>query len=185
MTKYYQCDNCRKTSSEHELVWINKEKGDPLCRHCWGFVSYAFAAVDQPEPSLGYCDGCDELEAELHPMGGNWLCDKCKATGLIRTGLSMQGYWCRATGEQIEPQDVEPYGHPKHGWIDVCPCHHLELTREKPAPRESDTKLLREELQDLKTSCTDHWEMIKARVFITIFLVWVCFAVWGKYNGSY
>ncbi|QXO06711.1 hypothetical protein PHAGE_JEFFCO_53 [Acinetobacter phage JeffCo] len=46
MTVYYQCDNCRKTSSEHELVWIDKEKGSPLCRHCWGFVSYAFEAVD-------------------------------------------------------------------------------------------------------------------------------------------
>ena len=27
----------------------------------------------------------------------------------------------------------------------------------------------------------DHWGMIKARVFITLFLVWVCFAVWSKY----
>lgn len=81
MTRYYQCDSCRKTSSEHELVWIDKEKGDPICRHCWGFVSYAFSVctADQPEPSLGYCDGCDELEAELHLMDGDWLCDKCKA----------------------------------------------------------------------------------------------------------
>ena len=139
MTKYYQCDNsdnCRKTSSEHELVWIDKEKGDPICPHCWGFVSYAFAAVDQPEPSLGYCDGCDELEAELHLMDGDWLCDKCKATV-------------------------------------------VSVREDKAKAKESKTMV--EAVEDLKTSCTDHWEMIKARVFITLFLVWVCFAVWEKY----
>lgn len=136
MTKYYQCDNCRKTSSEHELVWIDKEKGDPLCRHCWGFVSYAFAAVDQPEPSLGYCDGCDELEAELHLMDGDWLCDKCKATVIA-------------------------------------------VQEDKAKAKENKTMV--EAVEDLKTSCTDHWEMIKARVFITMFVVWVCFALWGKY----
>lgn len=136
MTKYYQCDNCRKTSSEHELVWIDKEKGDPLCRHCWGFVSYAFAAVDQPEPSLGYCDGCDELEAELHLMDGDWLCDKCKATVIA-------------------------------------------VQEDKAKAKENKTMV--EAVEDLKKDCADHWEMIKARVFITLFLVWVCFAVWGKY----
>lgn len=132
MTKYYQCDNCRKTSSEHELVW----KGDPLCRHCWGFVSYAFTAVDQPEPSLGYCDGCDELEAELHLMDGDWLCDKCKAT---------------------------------------------VIAAQEDKAKAKENKTMAEAMEDLKTSCTDHWEMIKARVFVTLFLVWVCFAVWSKY----
>ena len=28
MTSYYQCDNCRKTSSEHELVWVGEEGDD-------------------------------------------------------------------------------------------------------------------------------------------------------------
>lgn len=140
MTSYYQCDSCRKTSSEHELVWIDKEKGDPLCRHCWGFVSFAFSVctADQPEPSLGYCDGCDELEAKLHLMDGDWLCDKCKATVIA-------------------------------------------VQEDKAKARETKTTI--EAVEDLKTSCTDHWEMIKARVFITLFLVWVCFAVWGKYNA--
>lgn len=138
MTIYYQCDNCRKTSSEHELVWINKEKGDPICRHCWGFVSYAFSVctADQPEPSIGFCDGCDELEAKLHLMGGNWLCDTCKATV-------------------------------------------IKVQEDKAKAKENKTTA--EAVEDLKTSCIDHWEMIKARAFITMFLVWVCFAVWGKY----
>ena len=92
MTIYYQCDNCRKTSSEHELVRINEEKGDPICRHCWGFVSRAFSACTAEE-----------------------------------------------------------------------------------------NKTTAEALEDLKKDCADHWEMIKARVFITLFLVWVCFAIWGKY----
>ena len=130
MTIYYQCDNCRKTSSEHELVWINKEKGDPICRHCWGFVSYVFSVctADQPEPSLGYCDGCDELEAELHLMDSDWLCDTCKATVI----------------------------------------------------KVQEDKAKAKALEDLKTDCADHWEMIKARVFITLFVVWVCFAIWGE-----
>lgn len=140
MTKYYQCDSCRKTSSEHELVWIDKEKGDPLCRHCWGFVSFAFnvCTADQPEPSLGYCDGCDELEAELHLMDGDWLCDKCKATVIA-------------------------------------------VQEDKAKAKEN--KTMAEALEDLNKGCTDHWEMIKACVFVTLFLVWVCFAVWGKYNA--
>lgn len=138
MTNYYQCDSCRKTSSEHELVWIDKEKGDPLCRHCWGFVSYAFSVceADQPEPSLGYCDGCDELEAELHLMDGDWLCDKCKATVIA-------------------------------------------VQEDKAKARE--IKTMAEAVEDLKKDCTDHWEMIKARVFATLFIIWVCFAVWGYY----
>lgn len=139
MTSYYQCDNCRKTSSEHELVWVGEEgDGSPVCRHCWGFVSYAFSVctADQPEPSLGYCDGCDELEAELHLMDGDWLCDKCKATVIA-------------------------------------------VQEDKAKAQEGKTMV--EAVEDLKTSCTDHWEMIKARVFITLFLVWVCFAMWGKY----
>lgn len=136
MTKYYQCDSCRKTSSEHELVWIDKEKGDPLCRHCWGFVSYAFEAVDQPEPSLGYCDGCDELEVELHLIDGDWLCDKCKATVIA-------------------------------------------VQEDKAKAKEGKTMV--EAMEDLKKDCADHWEMIKARAFVALFLVWVCFALWGKY----
>lgn len=78
--------------------------------------------------------------------------------------------------------EVEPYGHPKHGWIDVCPCHHLELTREKPAPRESTAINTRHYLgDDLKE--VDQWGMIKARVFVALFLIWVCYAVWSKYNA--
>lgn len=145
MTSYYQCDNCRKTSSEHELVWIDKEKGDPLCRHCWGFVSYAFSVctADQPEPSLGYCDGCDELEAELHLMDGDWLCDKCKAT--------------------------------------VIAVQEDKAKAKEGKAKAKEGKTMAEAMEDLKKDCTDHWEMIKARVFVTLFLVWVCFAVWGKY----
>lgn len=138
MTRYYQCDSCRKTSSEHELVWIDKEKGDPICRHCWGFVSYAFSVctADQPEPSLGYCDGCDELEAELHLMDGDWLCDKCKATVIA-------------------------------------------VQEDKAKAKENKTMV--EAMEDLEKGCIDHWEMVKARVFVTLFIVWVCFALWGKY----
>lgn len=142
MIKYCQCDNsdnCRKTSSEHELVWIDKEKGDPICPHCWGFVSYAFAAVDQPEPSIGFCDGCDELEAELHLMDGDWLCDTCKATVIA------------VQEDKAKAQTMRS--------IAINTRHYSE--------------------DDLKE--VNHWEMIKARVFITLFLVWVCFAVWGKY----
>ena len=139
MTKYYQCDNCRKTSSEHELVWVGEEgDGSPVCRHCWGFVSYAFSVctADQPEPSIGFCDGCDELEDKLHLMDGDWLCDTCKAAV-------------------------------------------ISVQEDKAKAEENKTMV--EAVEDLKTSCTDHWEMIKARVFVTLFLVWVCFAVWGKY----
>ena len=27
----------------------------------------------------------------------------------------------------------------------------------------------------------DHWDMIKARVFIILFIIWACFAMWGHY----
>jgi len=40
---------------------------------------------------------------------------------------------------------------------------------------------LREELRDLEKGCIVHWEMIKPRVLVTLFIVWVCFALWGKY----
>lgn len=183
MTNYYQCTSCTKTSAQEDCM--TKTNGSLICPHCLEAVEFAFSActADSPEPSLGFCDGCDELEAELHLMDGDWICDKCKAAVIAvqedKAKAKAKGYWCRATGEQIEPQDVELYGHPKHGWIDVCPCHHLELAREKPAPR--GTKLMSEELQDLEKGCADHWEMIKARVFLTLFIVWVCFALWGKY----
>lgn len=151
MTNYCQCDNCRKTSPEHELIQINKEGGRLICLHCWGYVSFAFSActADQPEPSLGYCDGCDELEAELHLMDGDWLCDKCKATVIA------------AQEDKAKAQTM--------GSITINTRHY------------SEPKLLREELSDLEKGCADHWEMIKARVFITLFVVWVCFALWSKY----
>lgn len=138
MTSYYQCDNCRKTSSEHELIQINKEGERLICLHCWGYVSYAFSVctADKPEPSLGYCDGCDELEAELHLMDGDWLCDKCKAT---------------------------------------------VIAVQEDKARANENKTVAEAMEDLKKDCADHWEMIKARTFVTLFLVWVCFAVWGYY----
>lgn len=60
VTKYFQCDECRKTSPEHKLVWIDKEKGSPLCPHCWGFVSYAFEAVDLG-PKVEEIDQDDEV----------------------------------------------------------------------------------------------------------------------------
>ncbi len=187
MTSYYQCVSCRRTSEqEHCKVTINDQL---ICPHCLEAVEFAFSVctADSPEPSLGYCDGCDELEVELHLVNGDWICDKCRNTVIAvqEDKAKAKGYWCEVTGEQIEPQDVEPYGHPKHGLIDVCPCHHLELAREKPAPRESiaiDTRHYSEDdLKDVEKDCADHWEMIKAHVFITLFLVWVCFAVWSKY----
>lgn len=29
--------------------------------------------------------------------------------------------------------------------------------------------------------CADHWEMIKACVFVTLLIVWLIFAIWRKY----
>ena len=114
-----------------------------ICPHCLDAVKFAFVlsswtaiTLGESEPSLDYCDGCDELEAELHLMDGDWLCGICKATV-------------------------------------------TKVQEDKAKAKENKTMV--EAVEDLKTSCTDHWEMIKARVFITIFLVWVCFAVWGKY----
>lgn len=80
MTNYYHCDVCDKTSEqEHCKVTINDQL---ICPHCLEAVEFAFSVctADNPEPSLGFCDGCDELEAELHLVDGDWLCDKCKAT---------------------------------------------------------------------------------------------------------
>lgn len=136
MTSYYQCVSCAKTSEqEHCEVTINNQL---VCPHCLGAVEFAFSActVDSPEPSIGFCDGCDELEAELHLMDGDWLCDKCKAT---------------------------------------------VIAAQENKVKANENKTTAEALEDLKKDCADHWEMIKARVFITLFLVWVCFAVWGKY----
>lgn len=145
MTNYYQCDSCRKTSSEHELVWIDKEKGDPICRHCWVAFFFAFSVctADNPEPSLGFCDGCDELEAELHLMDGDWLCDKCKATVIA------------VQEDKAKAQTMKSIA--------------------------IDTRHYSEELRDPKKDCADHWEMIKARIFIILFVIWVCFAMWGHY----
>ena len=142
MTNYYQCDSCRKTSSEHELVWVGEEgDGSPVCRHCWGFVSYAFSVctADNPEPSLGFCDGCDELEAKLHLVDGDWLCDKCKAAVIA------------VKEDKAKAQTMRS--------IAINTCHYSE--------------------DDLEES--DHWDMIKARVFIILFVIWACFALWGEY----
>ena len=110
-----------------------------LCYKCLNPTEFAFSVctADQPEPSLGFCDGCDgcdELEAELHLMDGDWLCDTCKATV-----IAVQEDKARAKEDKAKAKE------------------------------------------DLKKDCADHWRMIKASVFITLFLVWVCFAVWGKY----
>ena len=141
MTNYYQCVSCAKTSEqEHCQV---KTDGNLICPHCLDAVKFSFVlsswtaiALGESEPSIGFCDGCDELEAELHLMDGDWLCDTCKL--------------------QV-----------------------IKVQEDKARAEENKTTI--EAVEDLKTSCTDHWEMIKARVFITLFVVWVCFAVWGKY----
>lgn len=145
MTNYYQCVSCTKTyEQEHCKVTVNDHL---ICPECLNAVEFAFSvcAADQPEPSIGFCDGCDELEAKLHLMDGDWLCDTCRATVIkVKT--------------------------------DKLKAQTMKLIHAEP-----DTKLLSEELQDIEKGCTDHWEMVKARVFITIFVVWACFAVWGKY----
>lgn len=141
MTVYYQCVSCAKTSEqEHCEVTINNQL---VCPHCLDAVEFAFSActVDQPEPSIGFCDGCDELEAKLHLMDGDWLCDTCKATVIA------------VQEDKAKAQTMRS--------IAINTRHYSE--------------------DDLKE--VNHWEMIKARVFITLFLVWVCFAVWGKYNA--
>lgn len=146
MTSYHQCVSCAKTSEQqHCKVTINDQL---ICPHCLDAVEFAFSVctADQPEPSIGFCDGCDELEAELHLMDGDWLCDTCKLqVTKVKT-------------DKLKAQTMR--------------LIHVNA---------EENKTMVEATEDLKTSCTDHWEMIKARVFVTLFLVWVCFAVWGKY----
>lgn len=146
MTNYYQCISCAKTSEqEHCKVTVNDHL---ICPHCLDAVEFAFSVctADQPEPSIGFCDGCDELEAELHLMDGDWLCNICKAAAI------------KVKTDKLKAQTMR--------------LIHANA---------EENKTTIEAVEDLKTSCTDHWEMIKARVFITLFVVWVCFAVWGKY----
>lgn len=150
MTSYYQCDVCDKTMSQNDTISKFEAVGvTHLCNKCLNPTEFAFSActADQPEPSIGFCDGCDELEAELHLMDGDWLCDTCKAA-VTRC----------------------PQCHKRSNIRGMC-IHCWEPACGTAA----------EALEDLKKDCADHWEMIKARVFITIFVVWVCFAVWGKY----
>lgn len=138
MTSYYQCVSCAKTSAQEDCkVTINDQL---ICPHCLEAVEFAFSVctADSPEPSLGYCDGCDELEDELHLIDGDWLCNTCKATVIA-------------------------------------------VQEDKAKATENKTTI--EAIEDLKIGCADHWEMIKARVFITLFVVWICFAIWGKYNA--
>lgn len=139
MTCYYQCTSCRKTSPQERCkVTINDQL---ICPHCLDAVEFAFSvcAADNPEPSLGFCDGCDELEAELHLVDGDWICDKCKATVIA------------VQEDKAKAQTMKS--------IAIDTRHYSE--------------------DDLEEA--DHWEMTKARVFITLFIVWVCFAVWGHY----
>lgn len=144
MTNYYQCVSCTKTSEqEHCKVTINDHL---ICPECLDAVEFAFSVctADQPEPSIGFCDGCDELEAELHLMDGDFR--NCKLQVI------------KVKTDKLKAQTMK--------------LIHANA---------EENKTMVEAAEDLKTSCTDHWEMIKARVFITLFLVWVCFAVWGKY----
>ena len=146
MTNYYQCISCAKTSEqEHCKVTVNDHL---ICPYCLDAVKFAFSVcvADQPEPSIGFCDGCDELEAKLHLMDGDWLCDTCKLQVI------------KVKTDKLKAQTMR--------------LIHTNA---------EENKTMVEAVEDLKTSCTDHWEMIKARVFITIFVVWVCFAIWGKY----
>lgn len=142
MTNYYKCVSCTKTSEQQHC--IIKTDGNLICPHCLDAVEFVFSicTADQPEPSIGFCDGCDELEAELHFMGGviygDWLCDTCKAAVI------------KAQTDKLKAQE---------------------------------NKTTVEAVEDLKTSCTNHWEMIKARVFVTLLIVWLIFAIWGEYNA--
>lgn len=138
MTNYYQCVSCHKTSEqEHCKVTINDQL---ICPHCLEAVEFAFSVceADQPEPSLGFCDGCDELEAELHLVDGDWICDTCKAAVVA------------VQEDKAKAQKMKS--------IAIDTRHYSE--------------------DDLEA---DHWEMTKARVFIILFIIWVCFALWGKY----
>lgn len=150
MTSYYHCDVCSKTMSQNDTIPKFEAVGiSHLCYKCLNPTEFSFSAdtLGEPEPSIGFCDGCDELEAEIHMIDGDWLCRDCKLQVI------------KAKTDKLKAQTM--------GLIHAEP----------------NTKLLREELQDLKTSCTDHWEMVKARVFITLLIVWLIFAVWGKYNA--
>ena len=88
---------------------------------------------------MGFCDGCDELEAELHLVDGDWICDKCKATV-----IAVQEDKAKAQTMKSVAIDTRHY---------------------------SD--------DDLEEA--DHWDMIKARVFAILFIIWACFAMWGHY----
>lgn len=139
MTNYYQCDVCDKTMSQNDAIPKFEATGATyLCYKCLNPTDFAFSVctADNPEPSLGFCDGCDELEAELHLVDGDWICDTCKAAVVA-------------------------------------------VQEDKAKAKEN--KTMGEAMEDLKKDCADHWEMTKARVFVTLFLVWVCFALWGKY----
>ena len=146
MTNYYQCVSCTKTSEqEHCKVTVNDHL---ICPECLDAVEFAFSVctADQPEPSIGFCDGCDELEAKLHLMDGDWLCDTCKLQVI------------KAKTDKLKAQTMKL----------------IQVNAEE-------NKTMVEAVEDIEKGCTNHWEMIKARVFIILFLVWVCFAVWGKY----
>ena len=155
MTSYYQCVSCAKTSAQENCVV--KTDGNLICPHCLDAVKFAFVlsswtaiALGESEPSFGYCDGCDELEAELYLMDGDWLCDKCKATG-----VKVQENKVKANENKVKANENKV--------------------------KANENKTTAEALGDLEKDCADHWEMIKASVFITLFLVWVCFAIWSKY----
>lgn len=169
MTNYYQCDVCDKTMSQNDTIPKFEAVGvTHLCNKCLNPTEFAFSVctADQPEPSFGFCDGCDELEAELHLMDGDWLCDKCKAT-VTR---------CPQCHKRSNIR-----GMCIHCWEPACGTAADELMAQEDKVKANENKTMVEALEDLKKDCADHWEMIKARVFITLFLVWVCFAVWGKY----
>ena len=139
MTNYYYCDVCDKTSEqEHCKVTINDQL---ICPHCLEAVEFAFSVCtdDNQEPSLGFCDGCDELEAKLHLVDGDWICDKCKAAVIAVKENKAKAQTMRS--------------------IAIDTCHYSE--------------------DDLEGE--DHWEMTKASVFIILFIIWACFALWGKY----
>lgn len=138
MTNYYQCTSCAKTSEQEECkVTINDQL---ICPHCLEAVEFAFSVctADNPEPSLGFCDGCDELEAELHLVDGDWICDKCKAAV-----IAVQEDKAKAQTMKSIAIDTRHYS-----------------------------------VDDLEEA--DHWDMIKARVFIILFIVWACFAAWDN-----
>ena len=81
MTNYYYCDVCDKTMSQNDTIPKFEAVGiTHLCYKCLNPTEFAFSAdtLGEPEPSIGFCDGCDELEAEIHIIDGDWLCRDCK-----------------------------------------------------------------------------------------------------------